>query len=71
MFRCVDNSCIPQIYVCNSIQDCPCYEDELMCNSSNEESLKLFPHIYFNKILNMSQVELFVILPDDTYYLLH
>ena len=71
MFGCVDNSCIPQIYVCNGIQDCPCFEDELLCESSNEESLKLFPHIYFSNILDISQADFSVILPDDTYNLLH
>ena len=31
MFTCSDGSCIPQTYICNSNNDCPCTEDEQNC----------------------------------------
>ena len=71
MFSCVDNSCIPQFNVCNGIKDCPCFEDELLCENTNTESLKLFPHINFNNVLDLSQDYYFVFLPDDHYDFLH
>ena len=70
MFRCSDNGCIPQIYVCNGIQNCPCSEDELLCDSSYKVSLTVFPHIYYNKMLIMLQQTMFVPLSDDTNILL-
>ena len=67
MFGCVDNSCIPQIYVCNGIQDCPCFEGELLCDGSNKESFTFFPHTYYNKILNMFPETFLVYLKDASY----
>ena len=71
MFRCSDNGCIPQIYVCNGIQNCPCSEDELLCDSSYKESLTIFPHTYYNKMLIMLQETMFVPMLDDTNVILH
>ena len=71
MFRCVDNSCIPQIYICNGVQDCPCLEDELLCNGSYKESLNLFPHTYHSKLLTMFQKYSSFFMSDDTYHLVH
>ena len=53
MFRCVDKSCIPHIHVCNGILDCPCFEDEILCNGFNKETSTLFPHTHYQKLLNI------------------
>ena len=71
MFKCVDNSCIPNIYVCNGIQDCPCLEDELLCNGSKNEASTLFPHSYYSKLLTTFHNDLSFIPSNISYYLIH
>ena len=70
MFRCVDSSCIPHIHICNGIQDCPCAEDEILCSGANKETLTLFPHSYYHKLLTMFHKDFSFILSNVTYNLI-
>ena len=71
MFRCVDNSCIPNIHLCNGIKDCPCSEDEMLCNGSIKETSTLFPHTYYHKILTIFYKDYSIFHSNITHNLTH
>ena len=71
MFRCVDNSCIPHLHICNGHQDCPCSEDEMLCNGSNKETFTIFPHSYYHKLLSMFHNDFSFLPSNGTNNLIH